>query len=54
MQSQRAYIADVSEISDFAAVVALPGAALADMDGAAPSLDRPVVLIAGGSQGAAA
>jgi 16S rRNA (uracil1498-N3)-methyltransferase len=45
MQSRRAYIADVSEISDFGAVAALPGAVLADAGGDPPSLDRPVVLI---------
>ena len=45
MQSQRAYIADVSEISDFGTVASLPGAALADAGGAAPSVERPVMLV---------
>ena len=45
MQSRRAYIADVSEISDFGTVAAVPGAALADRGGQPPSLAQPVVLI---------
>ena len=45
MQCRRAYIAEVSEISDFGTVASLPGAALADAGGAAPTLDRPVVLV---------
>lgn len=45
MQSRRVYLPDVSDISDFGAVAALPGATLADAGGHPPSLHRPVVLV---------
>ena len=45
MQSRSAYIAEVSEIADFATVASTPGAVLADVGGAEPTLDRPVVLV---------
>jgi 16S rRNA (uracil1498-N3)-methyltransferase len=45
MQSRRAYIAEVSEISDFDTVASMPGAALAEAGGTPPTLDRPVVLV---------
>lgn len=45
MQSRRVYLPEVSDISDFRTVAALPGATLAEAGGAPPSLDRPVVLV---------
>lgn len=45
MQSRRTWLPMVSEVTDFAAVRALPGAAAAEMGGGPPSLDRPTLLI---------
>lgn len=45
MQSRRAWLPEVGDVATFAAVAALPGAALADRDGAPPTLDRPTVLV---------
>jgi 16S rRNA (uracil1498-N3)-methyltransferase len=45
MQSRRAYLPEVTDLSDFGTVAALPGATLADGAGLPPSLDRPVVLV---------
>ncbi len=45
MQSRRAWLPEVAPVATFAEVAALPGAALADRDGAPPSLDHPVLLV---------
>lgn len=45
MQSRRARLPSISPIVDFAEVVSWPGAAMAAMGGASPTLDNPVVLI---------
>lgn len=45
MQSKRAHLPEVAGVVDFAAARALPGAAMADRDGAAPSLTHPTLLI---------
>ena len=45
MQSRRTWLPEVVEVTDFAAVSALPGAAAAEMGGGAPSLDRPTLLV---------
>lgn len=45
MQCQRAWLPEVADLATFADAVALPGASIADRDGAPPSLDRPTVLI---------
>jgi 16S rRNA (uracil1498-N3)-methyltransferase len=45
MQSRRTWLPEVTELATFAEVAALPGAALADRDGEAPSLTHPVVLV---------
>jgi len=45
MQSRRAWLPQVDEVGEFAALVALPGVAVAERGGAAPSLDQPTVLI---------
>ena len=45
MQSRRAYLPDVAEVVRFADVVALPGACRADVGGAPPSLEHPLVLV---------
>ena len=45
MQCRRTWLPEVGPLVDFAAVAALPGAALADRDGSPPSLSRPVVLV---------
>jgi 16S rRNA (uracil1498-N3)-methyltransferase len=45
MQSRRTWLPEVAEVATFDEVVALPGAAGADLDGAAPGLDRPVLLV---------
>ena len=45
MQSRRAYIAEVSEISDCGTVASRPGAALADPDGVAPTPGQTCVLV---------
>ncbi len=45
MQSRRAWLPVVEELSAFVALAARPGAALAVAGGAPPSLDRPVVLV---------
>lgn len=46
MQSRRAFLPEVGEVTAFADVVAaLPAAAMAEPGGGPPSLDRPAVLI---------
>jgi 16S rRNA (uracil1498-N3)-methyltransferase len=45
MQSKRTHLPEVAEVVDFAGAGALPGAALADRDGAPPSLATPTVLV---------
>jgi len=45
MQSRRTWVPEVAAVTSFAEVSALPGAVRADMDGGAPTLDRPVLLI---------
>jgi 16S rRNA (uracil1498-N3)-methyltransferase len=45
MQSRRTWIPEVARVATFADAAALPGAAMADHDGDAPSLDRPTVLV---------
>jgi 16S rRNA (uracil1498-N3)-methyltransferase len=45
MQSHRARLPEVTEVTDLRALAAEPGAALADRDGGAPTLERPVVLV---------
>ena len=45
MQSRRAWLPDVDEVARFDDVATVPGAALADRGGTAPSLDHPTVLI---------
>lgn len=45
MQCRRAWLPTVSGVATFAEVAARPGACLADVGGAAPSLDRPLVLV---------
>jgi 16S rRNA (uracil1498-N3)-methyltransferase len=45
MQCRRARLPAVEPVSDFALVLARPGATLADLDGDAPTLDRPLVMI---------
>jgi 16S rRNA (uracil1498-N3)-methyltransferase len=45
MQCRRSRLPVIDEMATFAAVVAQPGAALADLDGAPPSLDRPMVVV---------
>ena len=45
MQSRRTWLPEVAEVASFAQVSALPGAVRADLGGAAPGLDRPVLLI---------
>jgi 16S rRNA (uracil1498-N3)-methyltransferase len=45
MQCRRTWLPEVAPVSSFESVAALPGAALADLGGAPPTLDRPVVLV---------
>jgi 16S rRNA (uracil1498-N3)-methyltransferase len=45
MQCRRTWLPEVAPPTDFATAAALDGASLADLSGAAPSLDRPVVLV---------
>jgi 16S rRNA (uracil1498-N3)-methyltransferase len=45
MQCRRTWLPDIGSVVDFAEAAALPGAALADLDGEPPSLARPVVLV---------
>jgi 16S rRNA (uracil1498-N3)-methyltransferase len=45
MQCRRAWLPTVDELADFAAVVALPAAAMADAGGAPPSLAHPTLLV---------
>jgi len=45
MQSRRSWLPAVEDLQSFAEAAAIPGAALAEPGGAAPSLDRPVVLV---------
>jgi 16S rRNA (uracil1498-N3)-methyltransferase len=45
MQSRRIWLAEVAALATFAEVAAMPGAALADMDGDAPALTHPTVLV---------
>ena len=45
MQSRQVRLPDIGEVTDFADLAVQPGAVRADINGDAPSLDRPVVLI---------
>lgn len=45
MQCHRARLPEVAPVTTFAAVAGLPGAALADRSGRAPSIDRPILLV---------
>ena len=45
MQCRRVHLPEVVDPTDFAAVAALPGAVLADRDGAPPDLRHPTVLV---------
>jgi 16S rRNA (uracil1498-N3)-methyltransferase len=45
MQSRRSRLPEVTEVLDFDAAAALPGACLADRGGSAPSLEHPTVLV---------
>jgi len=45
MQSRRTWLPSVEPLSEYGAVVARPGAVLADRGGEPPSLGRPVVLV---------
>jgi 16S rRNA (uracil1498-N3)-methyltransferase len=45
MQCRRIHLPEVADLSDFAQVSTLPGAARADVGGAPPSLTRPTLLI---------
>jgi 16S rRNA (uracil1498-N3)-methyltransferase len=45
MQCRRTWLPEVGPAVDFATAAALPGAALADREGEAPSLSRPVILV---------
>lgn len=45
MQCRRTHLPEVTRLTDFATVAALPGAALADPAGAPPSLSLPTVLV---------
>lgn len=45
MQSRRPWLPEVADLATFAEAAALPGATMADRDGAPPALDRPAVLV---------
>ena len=45
MQSRRAYLPRVDDLTDVAVLAALPGAALCQRGGGSPSLARPTVLV---------
>ena len=45
MQSRRAFLPTVDDVTTFDGAAALPGACLADAGGEPPSLDRPTVLV---------
>lgn len=45
MQSRRTWLPRIDRVSTFAEVAGLPGAALADLGGSAPSLRHPTVLV---------
>lgn len=45
MQCRRAWLPVLDDVARFDAVSSLPGAALADVGGAPPSLERPTILI---------
>jgi 16S rRNA (uracil1498-N3)-methyltransferase len=45
MQSRRTWLPEVTAVGTFASAAELPGAALADLAGSAPSLDHPVLLV---------
>lgn len=45
MQSRRAHLPVVDDVTDFDAVARLAGACLAEAGGEPPSLDRPVILV---------
>lgn len=45
MQSRRVFLPQVEGVLAFASVAAWPGAALAELGGSAPSLDRPTLLV---------
>ena len=44
-QAHRPWLPEVEEVSDFAALLARPGAALADREGSPPGLAQPTVLV---------
>jgi 16S rRNA (uracil1498-N3)-methyltransferase len=45
MQCRRARLPTIESLADFATVIARPGAALADLDGHAPSLAHPLLVV---------
>lgn len=45
MQCRRTWLPQVDHLATFGAVSAIPGAAMAETDGAAPTLDHPVALV---------
>lgn len=45
MQCRRTWLPRVEHLATFGAVAAIPGAAMAEIDGTAPSLDHPVALV---------
>jgi 16S rRNA (uracil1498-N3)-methyltransferase len=45
MQSHRPALPTIDDVADLAMLAALPGAALADRTGVAPSLDHPLLLV---------
>jgi 16S rRNA (uracil1498-N3)-methyltransferase len=45
MQSRRAWLPEVAELASFTEAAAQPGAALAEVGGGGPTLDRPTVLV---------
>lgn len=45
VQSRRAWLPEVTELAELATLLAAPGAALADVAGAPPSLDRATIVI---------
>jgi len=45
VQARLTFLPEVADLTDFASVVALPGAARCDRGGGPPGLDRPVLLV---------
>jgi 16S rRNA (uracil1498-N3)-methyltransferase len=45
MQSRRPWLPEVSDLATFDDATAIPGAAIADVDGLPPSLDNPAILV---------